>query len=212
MQFFWGTLLADLQHDDAATTLVASHPRASALLSGASVLVGLTFASFPEAHAEWMTWSRLLMAAMRPVLPGNPDYARFGSGIGLEFVTLGVFLSPGVLQRGLASRALLFFGRMSFAVYLLHGALLRTALVWMLYGVRARPEHEDADGFMVPTRLAYPGDWALVAWQVVWLPMLYGLASLWTAHVDPWCDRVTNKLVDCVRLEASEKVPVLPTS
>lgn len=213
MQFFWGTLLADLQNHDAITALIASRPRASAVLSGVCMFIGLLVASFPEAHAEWMTWSRVLMDTMRAILPGNPDFPRFGSGLGLELITLSILLSPSILQKALASKYLLFFGRMSFAVYLLHGPLLRTTLVWMLYGVHTLPDHEDpALGLMVPTRLKFPGDLALIAWQLVWLPMLYGLANLWTVYVDPWCDRMTNKLVEYVKFEPSEKISVLPMS
>lgn len=214
MQFFWGTLLADLQNNDAVTALIASRTRTSAILSILFILIGLTFASFPEVHAEWVPWSRHLMDVMSNILPGAaPDYPRFGSGLGLECLTLGILLSPSVLQRALASKYLLFFGRVSFAVYLLHGPLLRTTLVWMMYGVHELPPHEDpATGALVPTPFTYPGHLTLLAWQVVWLPMVYGLAILWTNYVDPWCDRMTNKLVEHVWLEASEKVPVLPTS
>lgn len=209
MQFFWGTLLADLQNHPPTTQFISDRARLCKVLSFTLVLTGLTFASFPEGHAEWMTWSRVLLDMMRPVLPENPDFPRFGSGIGLELIALGVLLSPW-LQRALSSRYLLFLGRMSFAVYLLHGPLMKTVLVWMLYGVQVMPDHEDEQGAMVITRLKYPGNLTLIAWQLVWLPMVYGIAHLWMAHVDPWCDRMTNKLVEYVRLEASEKPPVLP--
>ncbi|PSR85676.1 acyltransferase 3 [Coniella lustricola] len=211
MQFFWGTLLADLQSHEPFTALVASRPRISAVLCTVLMLTGLTFASFPEGHPEWMGWSRTLLDTMTPVLPANADLPRFGSGLGLEFISLAVLLSPQVLQRALSSRVLLFLGRMSFAVYLLHGALLRTVLVWMLFGVHTLPDHENEEGMMVTTRLKFPGGWTLVAWQVVWLPMVYAIANLWIGYVDPWCDRATNRLVEWVRLDAGEKGSVLPT-
>lgn len=209
MQFFWGTLIADLQNSDTAAALLMRRPRISAVLSGVFVFWGLTFASFPESNAEWMTWSRFLMDSMRPILPRNADFPGFSSGIGLEFITFGIFLSP-MLQRLLSSKYLLFLGRMSFAVYLLHGTLLKTTLVWMLYGVQTLPDHEDQNGNMVQTRLRYPGHISLIAWQIVWLPMLYGIANLWMTYVDSWCERMTNKLVERVRLDGSEKPPVLP--
>ncbi|KAJ4387433.1 hypothetical protein N0V93_008025 [Gnomoniopsis smithogilvyi] len=209
MQFFWGTLIADLQNSDTAAALVVSRPRTSAVLSGVLVFFGLTIASFPEGNAEWMTWSRVMLNMMRPILPAHPDFPRFSSGIGLEFITLGVLLSP-TLQRLLSNRYLLFLGRMSFAVYLLHGTLLKTTLVWMIYGVQTLPDHEDSNGNMVMTRLRYPGHISLIAWQIVWLPMLYGIASLWTTYVDPWCDRMTNKLVERITFDGSEKISTLP--
>ncbi|KAF3763302.1 hypothetical protein M406DRAFT_279359 [Cryphonectria parasitica EP155] len=211
MQFFWGTLIADLQNHEPFTALIASRPRASAIISGFLLFIGLTFASYPEGHAEWMGWSRTLLSIMRPILPNNPDFPRFASGIGLEFISIGIVFSP-FLQKALSSRYLLFLGRMSFAVYLLHGPLLKTVLVWMLYGVQTLPDHENDKGEMVITRLKYPGNLTLVAWQIVWLPMLYGIASLWMNHVDPVCERLTNRLVEYVKLDASEKVSVLPTT
>lgn len=210
MQFFWGTLIADLQNSDTLAALLTRRPRPSAIASGILVFLGLTFASFPEGHPEWMTWSRLLRDLMAPMLPAFADYPRFASGIGLELATLGIVLSP-LLQRALSSRYLLFLGRMSFAVYLLHGPLLKTTLVWMLYGVRTLPDHADDKGDMVMTRLQYPGNVSLVAWQIVWLPLLYGIAYLWMAYVDSWCERMTNKLVEYVKLDASEKGVLLPT-
>lgn len=211
MQFFWGTLLADMQSHEPFTALVASRPRISAVISGLFMLIGLTFASFPEANPEWMDWSRTLLNIMTPILPANPDFPRFGSGFGLEFISLAIVFSPQVLQRALSSRVLLFFGRMSFAVYLLHGGLLRTVLVWMLFGVHTLPDHENEEGQMVETRLEFPGNTKLIMWQVVWLPMVYGLAYLWIGYVDPWCDRMTNRLVEFVKLDQGEKAGILPT-
>lgn len=209
MQFFWGTLLADLQNNDATTALIASRPLASGILSGVLISLGLTLASYPEAHAEWTGWSRAMMGALTPFAPNLNDLPRLSSGLGLELLSAGVLLSPA-LQRALSSRYLLFLGRMSFAVYLLHGPLMRTTLVWMLYGVQTPPDKETVTGELVIARLTYPGHLSLIAWQLVWLPMLYGIAHQWMTHVDPWCDRMTNKLVEYVRLEASEKPPVLP--
>ncbi|KUI71838.1 hypothetical protein VM1G_08093 [Cytospora mali] len=209
MQFFWGTLIADMQNHPPTTQIIADRPRLCRVLSFMLVFIGLTFASFPEGHAEWMTWSRILLDIMKAILPDNPDFPRFGSGIGLEFIALGILLSPW-LQRVLSSRYLLFLGRMSFAVYLLHGPLMKSTLVWMLYGVQVLPDHENDQGEMVITRLKYPGNITLIAWQLVWLPMVYGIAHLWMAYVDPWCDRMTNRLVEYVRLEATEKPSILP--
>lgn len=212
MQFFWGVLLADLQSHEPTTALIARRPRASAVLSSALVLLGLAIASFPESHAEWAGWSRALTRLLKALAAdADANMPQLSTGLGLELVSAGIVLSPGVLQRALSSRYLLFLGRMSFAVYLLHGPLMKTTLAWMVYGVRVPPDQIGLDGSTIVTRLTYPGHLALVAWQVVWLPMLYGIASLWMAYVDPWCERMTNRLVEFVRLEASEKLPVLPT-
>lgn len=211
MQFFWGTLLADLQNSDTFEAFLTRRSRATAVAAGVFIFIGLFIASYPEGLAEWAPWSEFLLNFLRPILPEYADVPRFATGIGLELLTLGILLSPS-LQRALSGRYLLFLGRMSFAVYLLHGPLIKTTLCWMLYGFQTLPEHQDENGDMVITKLQYPGPWQLAAWQVVWLPMLYGIANLWMAYVDPWCERMTNKLVERVKLDASEKIPALPIS
>lgn len=211
MQFFWGTFIADLQNHAPITQFTTDHRRLTRTLSFILILTGLSFASFPEGHPEWMAWSRTLLDIMTAISPDNPDYPRFASAIGLECAALGVLLNPW-LQKVLSSRHLLFMGRMSFTVYLLHGPLMRTTLVWMLYGVRVPPDHANGAGAMELTRLAYPGHLGLLACLVVWLPMVYGVAHLWMAYVDAWCERVSNRLVEWVVLEASEKVAVLPVN
>ncbi|KAK7739642.1 hypothetical protein SLS53_005609 [Cytospora paraplurivora] len=211
MQFFWGTLIADLQNHTPTTQFIIDHRRLTKTLSFILLLTGLTFASFPEGDPDWMPWSRTLLDIMTAMSPENPDYPRFASAIGLECAVLGILLNPG-FQKVLSSRSLLFLGRMSFAVYLLHGPLMRTTLVWMLYGVRVPPDHANGVGGMELTRLVYPGHLSLFACLVVWLPMVYGVAHLWMMYVDAWCERMSNRLVEFVVLEASEKVPVLPVN
>lgn len=209
MQFFWGTFIADLQNHPSTTEFISERPHLSKILSGLLIFIGLTFASFPEAHFEWMTWSRMLLDFMQPILPEKPDFPRFASGIGLELISLGILLSP-MLQRLLSGRYLLFLGRMSFAVYLLHGPLIKTTLTWMLFGVQVPPDHENDKGEMEITRLEYPGNLTLIMWQFIWLPMLYCIAHLWMAYVDPWCEMMTNRLVEYVTLDTSEKPSLLP--
>lgn len=209
MQFFWGTFIADVQNHDATSALITSRPRIGNIFSVLFILIGLFFASYPEAHAEWAGWSNSLLDFMTAITPTFMDIPRFASGIGLQFLSLGIVLSPA-LQKALSSKYLLFLGRMSFAVYLIHGPLMKTTLVWMLLGLKSPPDQQGPNGEMEITRIQYPGNLSLIAWQIVWLPMVYALAYLWTTHVDPWCERMTNKFVGFIKLEASEKVPVLP--
>lgn len=195
MQFLWGTFIADLQNHAPTTQFTTDHRRLARTVSFILIRTGLSFASFPEGHPEWMAWSRTLLDIMTAISPDNPDYPRFASAIGLECAALGVLLNPW-LQKVLSSRHLLFLGRMSFAVYLLHGPLMRTTLVWMLYGVRVPPDHANGAGGVELTRLTYPGHLGLLACLVVWLPMVYGVAHLWMAYVDAWCERMSNRLVE----------------
>lgn len=211
MQFFWGVLLADLQNNESANAFVTERRRLCRLLSTVLLLLGLAIASFPEGHAEWMTWSRVELAILKPILPHDPDFPRFASGIGLELITLGLHFSPW-LRDLLSSRSLLWFGKQSFAVYLLHGPLLRWILVWMLYGVSLPADVTNEKGETVPgPALPFPGRGRYVAALAFWIPLNYGVALLWTTYVDPWCARMTERLVGHVLLKRNEKGVVLPS-
>lgn len=205
MQFFWGVLLSDIQNNETASAFLLERRRLCRILSTGLLVVGFAIASFPEGHPEWMPWSQAEKDFLTPILPRRPDYPRFSSGIGLEFITLGLHFNPW-LRDMLATRPLLWLGKQSFAVYLLHGPLIRTILIWMLYGTKMPNPVKNKEGKIVPGRLRFPG-MSKLGWSlIIWIPLNYGAAMLWTTYVDPWCARVTEKLVGRIMQEQDEKV------
>jgi peptidoglycan/LPS O-acetylase OafA/YrhL len=204
MQFFWGTFICHLQHYPPALAVLTKHPRASRLLALLFLVMGLTIASYPEQHPEWQPWSAALHNFLEPILPRNPDFPRFSSGFGLELVVVSLYFSP-TLRDILSSRALLWLGKQSFAVYLLHGSMLRIVLCWMLYGAHLPPDTVNEKGEKVRGQLRYPGNWYLLACLPFWLPMVYAVAVLWTRYVDPVCARLTQSLVGRIELDRDEK-------
>lgn len=207
MEAWFGVLIAELQYDDAFTSLRSLYPLATEILSASFCLVGLSIASLPEANWEYVTWSHKLHDFMAAIAPERADYTRFSCDLGLDMMILGVVLSPW-LQKILSHKWFLFLGRMSFAVYLLHMQMLKTTMTWMMYGISAPADHVNDKSETVATRLAYPGHQKLLFCLVFWLPLLYWVAYLWTTYVDPWCEKVTNKLVEFIKLDSGEKPAV----
>ncbi|KAF2645448.1 hypothetical protein P280DRAFT_465281 [Massarina eburnea CBS 473.64] len=201
---FFGIFLAEFQMDDFTNAFIGSQPIIAAVVSTFNILLGGWFASYPEANMEALAWSRNLHAFYVAILPPNPDIGHFSSSFGLMFIAFGIVLSP-FLQKALSSKYLLFFGRMSFAVYLLHHSMMKTVLAWMLYGVHTKPAHMNDKNQPEITRLEYPGHPTLLMWCIVWWPMLYGVAYLWTQHVDPRCERLANKLVEWMKLDSGKQ-------
>lgn len=163
-------------------------------LSFPLLIVGFYIASYPEANVEWKPWSNFLHRILVAITPENADWPRFSSTFGLHFIVFAIHLSP-TLKNWLSSSYLLWFGRQSFAVYLLHGTIERVLLTWMVYGVTVNPEIVNEIGEVVPGPLKpWPGNTRFLIVVGPWCVILYGIAVLWTKYVDAWCDQVVWRL------------------
>jgi len=131
MQFFWGMFLADLSTCQQATEYIQSHRYIRTVVSPLLIFIGLFVASYPDSRAEWMAWSNALSEFSKYILPDKAGNPRFYSGIGLDFISLGIIFSNQA-KEFFSHRWLLFLGKNSFATYLLHGTMIKTVL---LYGI-----------------------------------------------------------------------------
>lgn len=160
-----------------------------------------------------MPWSNLMLKLSDYIFPSShPDTPRFYTGLGLTFIATGIHFSDSVKQL-LSHKYLLWLGKNSFAVYLLHGTLLRTVLVWMQYGIIAPADIQNEDGTVSEGKhLELGGRLRFWFWIPVWFVLQYWVANLWTGWVDPFCARITEGIEKRVfATEDEEKsVPILP--
>ncbi len=203
MQFFWGVFLADLQNHPGANKFLSEKVRLCRFLSVFFIVLGLYIASYPESHPEWVGWSNAQYHFLQAILPKDPDFARYATGIGLELISLGLHFSPPA-RDVLANKYFIWLGKQSFAVYLLHGPMIRTILVWMVYGFTLPAETKNSKGEITRPNIPFPGNMRLMFALVFWIPMNYGVAVLWGTYVDPWCARCTESMVDYIT-EKKEK-------
>jgi hypothetical protein len=207
MQFFFGVFLSDLSQHPPHIAWCEARQWPSRVLSPILIFIGLLLASYPEDKAQWMPWSRVMGQASIYIFPKDCETPRYYSGIGLELIALGIHFSPPV-KNILSSKYLLWFGKNSFAVYLLHGALLRSVLVWMYFGISTPPDIIHEDGRVEPgPPLRICGRLRFWFWMPIWFVMLYSIANLWTKHVDSWCGRITEKFCKYVFEEPQRQPP-----
>lgn len=210
MQVFFGVFLADVQSHPRATQFLSDYPRIARILCPVFLVLGGFLASFPEAHPERIGWSRVQMHVLGAILPMNSDYPRFASGFGLQLIAIGLHFSPK-MRDILSNRAFLWLGKQSFAVYLLHGPLLRSVLAWLVYGFHTLPDTVDEGAMPVANYTPFPGFMHLYVILVMWIPLSYAAAFAWTTYVDPYCNELTEKFVRYVLREDTEKPqPLLP--
>ena len=194
MQFFFGAFLSDLSQHPPHLNWVAARKWPARVLAPILILFGLLLASYPEDKAQWMPWSTFMGQTSVYIFPADNETPRFYSGVGLIFLTLGIHFSPSA-KNVLSLKYLLWLGKNSFAVYLLHGAFLRSVLVWMLFGIRTPADIIHEDGSREPgPPLQICGRARWYFWLPIWFVILYSAANLWTKYVDPWCARLTQKL------------------
>lgn len=194
MQFFFGVFLSDLSQHPPHVAWQQARKWPGRVLAPILILIGLLLASYPEDKAQWMPWSESMGRLSVYIFPTDNETPRFYSGIGLIFMALGIHFST-TAKNILSGKYLLWLGKNSFAVYLLHGALLRWLLVWFLYGVKVPGDVFVEGQGPQPGHLPQPGKARWYFWLPIWFVILYSVANLWTKYVDPLCARLTERFV-----------------
>ncbi|KAF2757389.1 hypothetical protein EJ05DRAFT_476655 [Pseudovirgaria hyperparasitica] len=211
MQVYFGMFLCDLANEPWAQKL-CTHRWLSKLVSPALIFLGLYVASYPDGLPDRVAtqpWSAQLQYFATYIFPEGEDLSvqKRYTALGVDLVCIGIWLSPHI-KEWLSCRFLMYLGRSSFAVYLIHGTLMRTVLMWMIYGVSGQPWElmtNQETGEEYPKDYLHPyGPWVFYFAIPVWIGLVYVCAHMWTEYVDSWCDRVVRKLEDTVH-ETEEK-------
>jgi peptidoglycan/LPS O-acetylase OafA/YrhL len=207
-QFFYGMFLSDLAQHPPAQAFISAHRWVRTVLPTIFITLGLYLASYPQGGFEWSAWSNYMFRLAPYITPEGADVPRYFSALGLEFVALGIHLSPGA-QDFLASKYLLWLGKNSFAVYLIHGTLLRVVLTWFFYGIVVPPYEErfndQGEKLPPPAMPLLSWQWRLIALPI-WFAIVYYCAHLWTTYVDSYCARLTKKFEKYCFVESEKPV------
>jgi peptidoglycan/LPS O-acetylase OafA/YrhL len=152
-----------------------------------SALLGLFLMSFPSEFHEWASWSHFLHDLGLSLFPRSSLQDRAWSGVGAQILCYSICVSPA-LRQALSHRCLLWFGSVSYSLYLLHGPLMRSVLTWLVYGpmlmewvpgVGEDLISEDADYVPAPGPLLM-----IVVLPIFWTFLLFAV-HLWSVKVEP---------------------------
>lgn len=208
MQCVYGMLLSDLSYEMSFKELLEKYRWPRRFVALCLVSAGLFIASYPGEHPEWSTWSNYMYEMSQYIFPPEVNIGKRYTALGVDMIILAIYISPST-KEFLSNRLLLWLGKQSFAVYLVHGTLLRVVLVWMLYGISGQPWEEtvDENGNVIPPAwLPLRPPWVVAISIPCWLVLVYICATLWTNYVDPFCARMTQKLENLM-FEEDEKSP-----
>ncbi|OJD31680.1 acyltransferase family protein [Diplodia corticola] len=209
-QLYFAMLLCDLSLHPTGQAFMANNRFALNMISPFLVIFGLYLGSYPADGPEWLTWSRQLMEMGQWLFPEGADIARRFSALGLDIVIIGLFFSSGAKEI-LSNRYFMWLGRNSFAVYLIHGTLLRTVLIWMLYGITGEPFEEvrDEEGVVIGNWIERPGPLGFAIAIPIWLVIVYTCAHFWTSYVDNYCAQLTQRLEKWVFEDEEKSIPLV---
>ncbi|KAH8804496.1 acyltransferase 3 [Xylogone sp. PMI_703] len=206
-----GTLLAELSLHQPTQNFLANHSRIFTwVIAPIVLLTGLYLGSYPHEHYEWSPWSdsmhQYFVVNPDPItheprgsllVPHETSPLRRMSSIAVQLSAISIFLSPS-FREVLSSRWLIWLGSHSFAVYLVHGTILRTVGMWIAYGTSIEafvPGHHEKDGTWIDhTYLQRKSGSHVIAAVVVFVMLTYIAAWAWMKYVDTACAQATQWL------------------
>lgn len=187
---FAGIILVELHHSKWPLFLSPySH-----LFAPPIALAGLFLMSFPSQFQPWTYWSNFLLEACHKIAPADIEVSRYWPTIGAQVLTLAIVLSPH-LRRALSHPWLLWLGKISFPLYLLHGTFMRSLLAWMLFYGQTLKNIEENNGGQKYLVLRYPlpGIPTFLAVMPVFMAILIAATHLWAVKVEPWFGWITDR-------------------
>jgi len=207
-----GTLLAELsQHRPTQNFLTAHQRLCTYIIAPLLLLIGGYIGSYPQEHEDWTPWSlQLHRFLLNPVdghatgsfiVPKGTNVHRRTSAFFIMCTAVSLFLSPA-FQKLLSHRLLIWLGHHSFAVYLVHGTILRTVGMWLVYGISGepwQPAGKNPDGSpREPVWVEPKGRPHKMVAILVFTALTYTAAWAWMKWVDTACARATQWLEEKV--------------
>ena len=187
MSVFSGVMFAELNHSSYPFQL----SRFSPIFAPPLVLLSLVLMSFPADFQGQAPWSRFLLNLHYKIAPESADVARFWPAVGAQLLITTIICSPH-LRRALSHRWLLWLGKISFPLYLLHGPFIRTVLAWLLLARQSLTQIKEDDGSL-HLRYPLPGLGTFLIALPVFLVILLSCTHVWAVKVEPWFGVITKE-------------------
>jgi peptidoglycan/LPS O-acetylase OafA/YrhL len=189
----FGIILAEMSMSNLATMLAP----VSSLLSPPIAILGLVLMSYPSNSPSAAPWSAFLEQFGYNHLGAHALDRMYGSVGGIMLVG-SIIVSPHA--RAFLSQALFrWLGKVSFAIYLLHGTFMRTIFAWFLFVGAEKQEFQEkydpgwgAEEYTVVWKYPVPGRFRCIVATAALLASTLAASHFWNIKVEPLCARLTT--------------------
>ena len=198
---FAGALLCELSMEPIVSKFSTSRSMIRRALPFSMVFVAWYLIGYSGVNSEWARWSNSLLQIGVKIFPEGSEIAALWGHTGVLLLITAVILSS-TLQHIFSHPTLLWLGKLSFPIYLLHGPLLRSFLNWMLFAFTQPIWHEEKNEddvvVRIYPRLPVPPLWKFILTIPIFFAVVLYSSKLWVQHVEPWCAQVTKWAEDTI--------------
>ena len=199
-----GIVLAELSLSDIPHQVAPISPA----LSPPLILLGLVLMSFPSDRPQLASWSNFLKNFGESMFPQQGELARLWGSIGCIMLVFGVLISPHA-RRLLSRRPLIWLGKVSFPIYLLHGTFMRSVMAWIEFiGQPVQPfEVQGGDGKTYQVnRYAQSGAFRTLVAIAICMSCTLVASHYWTKKVEPVFGKITKVAEDMMINKGGEGI------
>ncbi|RMZ79463.1 hypothetical protein DV738_g3394, partial [Chaetothyriales sp. CBS 135597] len=173
----------------------------SKFLTAPLCLFSLFLMSYTDIAWDQASWTTVLFKFASRYLPMDNigGYERTYGTIGAIVLIFSIVNSP-TMRWLLSRKPLRFLGRISFAIYLLHGIVLRSVFAWVLFFGTNKTEFvaTESDEISHEHRYPVPGIVHCGVATVIAGIIILAASHIWNAIVEPWFGQITSVAEDVV--------------
>ena len=191
---FSGIMLAELTQ----TSLPQKVSAVSKILAPPLAIFSLLLMSFTDNSPDKAPWNSALYDFGLKYLPGDTSgaLARTYGSIGGALLIVSIIVSP-YFRWILSRKPLQWLGKVSFAIYLLHGMVLRSVFAWVLFVGAEKVEIREMDAdqtWRAHYRFPIPGGLRCGVATIIAFLVIFGASQVWNTKIEPLFGKITLRL------------------
>lgn len=163
----------------------------SRILSPTLAGFGLFLMSMPTDFVHQAKWSSFLQKLGEGCFPIYSEVAREWASIGALILLFAIIISPH-LRILLSCPPLIWLGKVSFPIYLLHGIFMRTMLAWFTFAGQT-PKPFESNGTTI-YRYGQPSAFR------IWISIILSMGTMllashyWADNIEPIFGKITKRV------------------